>query len=252
MDFKNLINDYFNLPFKKISGIRCPYFNNARSKKRAELKALIGKGTPDEIVAEAKILSHQYFNDFLEKPNLDAQGIQNFLIENNLGVDCSGLVSHILNTAYPGFYKKIKFKNNNPWRKIITRLRPMENLSVKVYADDKNSHLITDGNSSYDWSEIRPLDMIIMLNIPKFHNRDHILLITEVTSEYIKYIHSREWLSEPRYEGGVTEGIIKITRPDKCLLDQTWLEKGVEGVDNQTWALKAKEAEELKIKRLKD
>jgi len=250
MDFKNLINDYFNLPFG-ISGIRCPYFNNARSKKRAELKALIGKGTPSEIVAEAKIISHQYYNDLLEKPNLDAQAIQNFLIENNLGVDCSGLVSQILNAAHPGFYKKIKFNSHGPWRKIITGLRPMENLSVKVYADDKNSHLITDGASLYDWSELRPLDMIIMLNIPKFHNRDHILLVTEVADEYIKYIHSREWLNESGYEGGVTEGLIKITEPGKCILDQTWVEKGLSGKENQTWALKAKEAEVFEIRRLK-
>ena len=49
-----IIDKYFNLPFAGVLGVRCPYFNNARRNLRGQLRGLVGKGTPEEIVEEAK------------------------------------------------------------------------------------------------------------------------------------------------------------------------------------------------------
>lgn len=248
---RQIIHDYLNLPFPDLTGVRCPYYNNIQGKKRAELKALIGKGNPREIVAEAQIISHQYENDYLKKPGLTADKVREFLDHHNLGVDCSGLVSQILQAENPGFYKKFKLGGGG-WRWLIRKLRPLENLSVQVYADDKNTILISDGKEKTDFTKIQTGDLIIMLEIPAFKNRDHILLVTETAPGYIKYIHARQWQDEPTNESGAYEGIIKITRPGESLLKQEWTEKGLTGTGNQTFELKAKGAKTLKIKRLKN
>ena len=57
---QKILNEYFNLPFTGVSGVRCPYFNNARLRQRAQLRVLVGKGTPKDIVEEAQIISLQY------------------------------------------------------------------------------------------------------------------------------------------------------------------------------------------------
>ena len=57
---QKLIDNYLSLPFPGVEGARCPYFNNAKLHARGQLRVLIGKGTPQEIVEEAKIISIQY------------------------------------------------------------------------------------------------------------------------------------------------------------------------------------------------
>lgn len=248
---QKLIQDYFNLPIMDIKNIKCPYYNNAYHKKRAELRALIGKGTPQEIASEAMIISRQYGNNFLRQKNLTAKEIIHFLTEHQLGIDCSGLVSQILNTEKPKFFKKIKFPKANILRKLLIKLRPIENLSARVYSDNENTELISSGKKTFNLNNLKPLDLIIMLEIPAFKNMDHILLITEVSENKIKYIHSRQWQNEPAEESGVTEGIINIIKPQGNILEQEWIEKEKIGEENQTFSLKAKGAKNLEIRRLK-
>ena len=157
---QKIIHDYLSLPFANVSGVRCPYFNNAKLGQRGQLKVLIGKGEPQEIVEEAKIISIQYHKDIFDKNGLcdihldhpaehaRAECIGQFLVDNNLGIDCSGFVANVLR-AHFAETKKIDLTKKlfiapktNLWRWLISRLRPIEQISVNVLAHEKNSEVL--------------------------------------------------------------------------------------------------------------
>ncbi len=255
------IYNYLNLPFSGISGVRCPYFNNARLGQRGQLKVLIGKGSPEEIVEEAKIISIQYRKGLFNKnglcnihsdhpaPHKQAECMRQFLVDSNLGVDCSGFVTnvlraHFIKTKKVDLAKKLFIADKtNLWRRFIARLRPVEQIDVNVLANEKNSETVND------LARIKPADLIIMLKTGPNKNHNHVLLVTETEENKIKYAHARAWSGEGKYGHGVSEGVITITNPDQGLLAQTWEEKNRANENNETY-LEAKQAEILIIKRL--
>jgi hypothetical protein len=263
---QKIIHEYFNLPFFGISGARCPYFNNAKIGQRGQLKVLIGKGAPTEITEEAKIISAQYCRGLFDKSGIcgvhlehpaeheEIECVRQFLVDNNLGVDCSGFVTNVLQKHYKetggfDFSKKIFITPKKFFlRWIISRLRPIEQINVKIYANDKNTGLITD------LTKIKPADVIIMLKTGPNKNHDHILLITEAeesaSGKKIKYAHSRAWFSEGKYGHGVSEGTINVVNPQKGLLDQLWEEKNKINEENETYR-EAKQASILEIRRIR-
>lgn len=260
------IKEYFNLPFSELKGVRCPYFINTRTNRRGQLRGLIGRGSPKEIVEEAKILSIQYNKNIFDKTGhcrlhghaenaIVVESVRKFLIDNNLGIDCSGLVSHILiehlkETKNVNLTRHFKFESNNFFRRLINRLRPIENMSVRAYTQDTNTSLIAEGEKNIDWTKISPADLIIMLKTGPKQNRNHILLITGNDGQKINYVHSRAWSGEGQYGHGVTRGEIIINNPSGNLLAQQWLEKNQTDSDNETF-LEAKNAETLEIRRIK-
>lgn len=52
---QSIIYNYLHVPIG--SRCVCPYFNNRRSKIRGGLRALVGKGSPEDIKEEVEILS---------------------------------------------------------------------------------------------------------------------------------------------------------------------------------------------------
>ncbi len=256
------IHDYLNLPFIGISGVRCPYFNNARARQRGQLKVLAGKGAPEEIVEEAKIISIQYRHDVFDKNGVfnahvdhpaeheQAECIRQFLVDNNLGIDCSGFVTNVLQKHFQETKrvdlarKLFVTPKKNLLRWIISRLRPVEQISVSVYANDKNTAIVND------LKIIQPGDLIVLLKTGPNKNHNHILLIEEIDGDKIKYAHARAWSSDGKYGHGVSQGAITITNPEKGLLEQVWEEKTRIGEDNETY-LEAKQAATLEIRRIK-
>jgi len=255
-----IIDDYFNLPFSGVMGVRCPYFNNRRLMRRGQLRVLIGKGTPREIVEEAKIISIQYHKgvvdkngaccaEHADKDDKPEEYLRKFLIENNLGIDCSGFITQVMlkhfgETKNINFLKKMfTAPKKNFIRWTISRLRPIEQMGVKAYANELNSKEIK-------MSEIQPADLVIMLETGPKNDRNHMLLVTEKTGDTIKYVHARAWSSEGKYGHGVYEGKIKIIKPEDGLPEQEWEEKGKTGSENES-LLEAKQARVLQIKRLK-
>ncbi len=254
---RKLIYDYLNLPFSNVSNVRCPYFIGSKRIARGQLRSLAGKGTPQEIVEEAKIMSIQYGHDILDKHGLchlpekqKVEAIRKYLIDHDLGIDCSGLVTHIL---------RAHFKETNNidlvkyihiisacgiYRRLVAKLRPIENIGISTLADDANTMRITRLNA------IESGDMITMLKTGPNKKRDHILLITDIENKVIKYVHARAWSSEGKYGHGVMIGQIKITDPNKNLLEQEWEELRKIGEENETY-LEAKRAERLEIRRVK-
>lgn len=259
---EQIIHNYFNLPFKGIAGVRTPYFNNTRQRERGQLRVLVGKGTPQEIVEETKIISIQYHAGLFDKQGdcclhnshtgkpVTPDDLRRFLVDHSLGIDCSGFVTQVLLTHYretkgENFMKKITIiPSDKIMRRLIAWLRPVENISVAVYANDTNSASIRN------IQEIKPGDLIIMLKTGPRHDHDHIILITDIQGKTIHYTHARAWNREGKYGHGVARGTITVTKPGGTILEQTWGEFGLVNEQNETY-LEAQNAEVLTIKRLR-
>ncbi len=257
---QKILDNYFNLPFEGVKGVRCPYFNNARLKQRAQLRVLVGKGTPKEIIEEAKIVSIQYHAGLFDKTGhcclhnehtgkeVNSDEVRKFLIDHNLGIECSGFVTQILRAHFQET-KNIditrKFFIVSPryfLRWLITLLRPIENIGVRRYLDDHNTKQIK-------WDEAQAGDVIVMLETGIKNNHNHILLITDRVGDTLKYAHARAWNSEGKYGHGVAIGEIKIINPNGTLLDQVWTEFSCVNEKNETWQ-EAKRAKILQMRRI--
>jgi hypothetical protein len=248
------INNYFNLPFPGVSGVRCPYYNNKRSSVRGQLRVLGGKGSPEEIIEESKIISIQYHLGLFENNGqckiADKDIFRKFLIDHNLGIECSGFVTQVLRDHFKETQKiditrKIFICSpKRLGRYLISKLRPIENIDVKVLADDKNSTPVKDQ------VDIKPGDIVTMLETGPQQKRNHVLLVKDNNSGVIKYVHARAWSSEGQYGHGVAEGTITIVDQNKGLLEQKWIESGKENDANETY-LEAKNAKTLEVRRLR-
>ncbi|OGH64906.1 MAG: hypothetical protein A2821_00315 [Candidatus Magasanikbacteria bacterium RIFCSPHIGHO2_01_FULL_41_23] len=241
---QKIIKDYLVLPFPD-HAISAPYFNNQRVKMRAALRVLIGKGSSQDIVEEAQIIS---LRDKIDLEKLNNTDLKKFLVEHNLGVDCSALAYYILDAENQarglGLLKKqIIFTNaKNPFRKILAKLRPVENISVAVLADDKNSKIVT-------LDTIQAGDLIILWRTGKDHKLNHILIVHQVDGNKISYVHSFRWSKDGLYDHGVQQGTVTISDKSKSLAEQIWEEKNKIGEENETWR-HVQLAEPVEIRRL--
>lgn len=242
-----IIEGYKNLPLGDCK-VKCPYFNNKRQKQRAGVKSKVGKGTPNEIQQEAKILVKK---QGVELSSLTYEQIQQFLVDNNLGIECSGYAYHILNEEIQVRKdKKLKsvldFSMKGFIRRFISRVRPVTNTNVELLSNPNNSKKIK-------LTQIKPADFISIKNFGPDKNRNHILLIKEVEYEHsepkiITYTHSFRWSKEGKYKHGVRDGTIKIQNLKQGLLDQQWLEKDKKNKKNETYRTAQKGI--LQIRRL--
>jgi hypothetical protein len=71
-----------------------PYFTNKGKYKNHGENVLVGKGTAKEIALKTIELANEKNIKLIE---LSSQQIYNFQKKNHLGIDCSGLVCHLLN-----------------------------------------------------------------------------------------------------------------------------------------------------------
>lgn len=246
---QKIITNYLRLPFA-YQDIFCPYFINKKNKIRGALRALIGKGTPDEIVEEATICA---LKEKINLATLDTSSLRKFLVDHHIGVDCSGFVYHVLDTELktnkkPSLGKSLHFPTtSNFFKKIIAKIRPAENANVQTFAHNANSKQI-------DLKNIQPGDVIVITDAGKDHGYQHIILVHDVIYETtnptnIHYTHSIELPQETWQEHGVRQGTITITNPEKSLLEQVWFERGQAGENNKFYVY-AKTARSIKAHRL--
>lgn len=243
-----VITQYAHLPLKG-KDVSCPYFNNRRSKVRAGLRVLLGKGSSTEIVDEALLFALREKVDLYTLSNED---FKKFLVEHNLGIDCSAFAYYILEAEYKQKGKgilssRIHYPNTSLLRRLIIKLRPIENIGVTTLENTKNS-------TELELKDAAPGDLIIMINSGKEHNLNHILVIYKVEYENdlpknLFYTHSFQWSVDGKYNHGIKSGIIEITDLTKPLLTQVWKEAGKGAGENETF-LRAAEAEILELKRL--
>jgi len=246
---QEIIKDYLDLPFPK-NDVACPYYNNRRAGARGALRVHAGKGNPDDIIEEALIIS---MREKVNLRNLDDVDLKKFLVDHNLGIDCSGFAYYTLAAELKARHKGRLDKYlhrpwiKNPLRKIIAKLRPIENTGVATFASVKNSHKIT-------LEKVKPGDIITMLDTGVKHDLHHLLVIYQVDLEDHKpitlhYIHCLQWTSDGQYNHGVRKGKIQIKDLNKDLLEQNWIEANQTGEKNETYT-RAKTAEKLELKRL--
>ncbi|NCO05175.1 MAG: hypothetical protein GW939_03435 [Candidatus Magasanikbacteria bacterium] len=214
----------------------CPYFNNKRSRARAALAVMIGKGTPDAIVQEAMLLAKKHHVQLAE---LTEDALKTFLVEHNLGIDCSGFAYHVLAA-------EVQAKTNtslrsclsfplvtNPFRRILAKLRPAENTNVKSLGHDNNSQVV-------ELTDIHPGDMVILFSQTQTAFVDHVLLVTDVVLENdvpvsFSYAHSYTWPTDGKIHHGIKRGQVLITDLTNSLIDQQWIEAGQTNKENYTW-----------------
>lgn len=240
-----VLDAYLQLPFAG-KHVNAPYFNNQRNKVRGGLRALIGKGTPADIVEEAELMA---LRDRIALGELSDEAIKKFLVDHNLGVDCSALAYYTL-AAEVGAKKKNDLRKvlhfthaTNLVRRFLTRLRPAENVSVAVLADDKNTMPIS-------LLHVQPGDLLILWQTGPEKKLNHVLVVHAVDEGAIHYTHTFRWSTEGQYNHGARQGRITITNPTKSLLDQTWAEKNKINNENETFE-HARNAAKLELRRLR-
>jgi hypothetical protein len=242
---RDMIDRYLALPLGAKPS--CPYFNNRRRHIRGGLRALKGKGTPEEIAEEAEIMAKLSRTDLSA---LSTDKLKEFLISKDLGVDCSGFAYHILNSlsqektgkSIQAFVRPIAF---GIFAKVRAKFRPAENMGVLSFRNDINSAEIKP-------SEARPGDIVTFIGTGRDKTYNHILVITGVDmiegDTRISYAHSYAWPSDGTSRHGVREGDILVHGDD--ILSGTWKEQGEIGTANYTYE-SAKNAKEVSIRRLK-
>lgn len=219
---KKLITDYTRLKFYETEVIT-PYYRNVK-RVRAELRSLAGKGSPEEIGEETIIYAKLRGVDL---STLSSSQIREFMQSQGIGIDCSGFVSHLLNEWSKAIGKgrldsHIRFPKASIYRRLIRRVRFIENLSADVLSSQENSVEI-------GVKAILPGDMIRLKGL---QHGDHIAIITRVEYDsdgmpiQFEYSHSSEQYGE---NNGVKKGRVRIKDLNSGLKDQEWLETDENG-----------------------
>jgi hypothetical protein len=236
-EVSKLINHYFNLKIDS-KNIKTPYHMNVKH-VRAELRGLVGKGTPQEMQEEVNIFAKlRNFN--LEKAS--SKEIRQFMQKEGIGIDCSGLIAHILDTWLKAekrgnLKSNIDFPKMSFFKRLAINIRPIENINADLLTNEKNTNPI-------DLKNVIVGDLLRLKGIKQGH---HIAIITNVKDNEIEYTHSTKHYGE---DNGIRIGKIRIKDKNKDLDQQEWLEKDGNGV---CWTLKqyTKQKEDNGTRRLK-
>jgi hypothetical protein len=229
-----VIDQYLNFHVDKIGavsagahqqGLTCsiPYYNNKRNGVRGGLRALSGKGSPRDIFDEVEIIM---LKEKIPVASLTDETFKWFLVDHNIGIDCSGFAYYILNAEGHARGKKsierhLSFPLSKGFiRKIRCLLRPVGNTGVGTFAHAENS-------TSVLLKDIQVGDMITMLDDDK--SRDHILVVHQIEYQNfipttIHYSHSIAWPTDGQYNHGVRQGKIDIIDINKPITEQIWSE----------------------------
>lgn len=186
-----------------------PYWSNKIIDNKIYLNGPFGgKGSWRQIQKITEIL--------LKKANIDPQTVtakQVYCLQkkHRLGIDCSGLVYHLLNYWYKiHFHKSIKRHLHGTNNKFGPR-----RINVASLSSNKNSIRLKNINLA------KTGDLIIM------DKKRHVLFVVESKNDHIVYVHS----SRRTKITGVHYGKILLTNPGKTLDYQTYSDKTKNGID---------------------
>ncbi len=129
-----------------------PYFiNTGKHQVMSRNNALVGKGSAKEITLQTIEFANQQNIKLLD---LTPQQIYNFQKKNHLGIDCSGLVCHLLN--------------------------------LKVDVRKTSADMLTSSPLSTPVTTLQPNDLI------RQKHGKHVLLVLSVDKKMVTYIHSSQ------------------------------------------------------------
>ncbi|MES3031598.1 MAG: hypothetical protein V4697_04290 [Patescibacteria group bacterium] len=219
-----------------------PYFNNARTGLRGALKAEIGKGTPKDIYDEVEQIT---VTSKIDTKDFTSETLKKFLVEKNLGIDCSAFVYYILNA------ESEERKTGGLDRHLVfpfaagflggfkSKMRPVENTDVRTFAHEKNSQVV-------ELKDVQIGDIITMIGSP-----NHILVIYRIEYQNfapttLHYVHAVAWPTDGLYGHGIHEGQIDIVNPHGGLLAQRWIELNRTDAQNHTFTRAQNSTTELR------
>jgi len=213
-----IIDKYRHLP---LAGklIVTPYSKN-RLGLRMGYRVYLGKAAPDELIAEIYSLAREKKFD-LDKA--DPEQIRVFMEKNSLGIDCSGFITQVLDALDPKLVRAMARRDfwRNPYRYLVARLRPFENLSIAHLTAPRNAYKLKD------------LSIVMPGDIIRTRKGRHGMLITAVSRDEsrqelksIEYAHSTSYYGQ---QHGVSVSKIKIVYPHESLRDQDWREQDEQG-----------------------
>ncbi|MFA6295359.1 MAG: hypothetical protein WC666_02970 [Candidatus Paceibacterota bacterium] len=262
----SVIDQYLNF---KVGNATCsvPYFNNKTTRARLALRTYIGKGSPKEIFEEVQ--------DLLLKNRIDLNAITNeslkkLLVDNNIGIECSGFAYYVLNAeseerSKGALDKHLSFINcHGLFGKIVCSLRPTENCDVSTLAHNKNSFPISIkdtqvgdiitmiGNSNNENGSTN--DSTKPLQESSQSSRNHILIIHRIEYQnfvpcVIHYSHAVSYPMDGIYGNGIRQGRIDIVFPDKPITEALWSEDNKTGENNPLFVRAQKT--KVEIRRLR-
>jgi hypothetical protein len=231
----SIIDRYLNFTVGPAS-CSVPYFNNKTKLSRLALRVNVGKGSPIDILEEIQSL---IIKAHIATDSLTTESLKKVLVDQNIGIDCSGFAYHILNaesveTKKMSLKKRLSFVNcRTLFDQIRCVLRPVENCDVVTFADTVNSSIIA-------LTDIQPGDIITMLDNSAEGERDHILVIHQVDYQNsaptkIHYSHAVAYPEDGVYGTGIKQGTIDIIDPNKAITEQSWTENGKTGDANRIY-----------------
>lgn len=205
------INEDHDQDYKKLHQV--PKDIDRFSRRDKKNMSLIGKASPTEIEQTVYKYAKKHH---LQLNSISKIQIRNFMEEHGIGIDCSGFVVWILNELFKEKYRKpiwelIEIKSGNLIRKLLVKLRPVSNISVRV--------LVNNSVPIQKVSDIRPGDLIITWE------GQHVLLVSKVKYDqennpiYFEYVNSTWWYGG---SNGVGKGKVTITKQDGDLKSQDW------------------------------
>jgi len=176
-----------------------PYFINNPKNKDQDSDAKVGKGNFEQI---AKLTIEKAKSTGTDLLNATPKQIYQFQKKHHIGIDCSGLVYHLLNTL------SIYLLNQNLDSILVGTddKKGVRRLSARMLTSSKNAIQIND------YQKIQTGDLILM------DQGKHVLFIIEKVDNKINYIHS----SQKTKTRGVHLGQITISDYQKTLDQQTW------------------------------
>lgn len=217
------------------------------------MRVNVGKGSPKDIFEET--------SDFMAKNHfpidqLADESLKKLLVDQNIGIDCSGFAYYILNAESEelgngSLDKHLSFINCSGFiGKLICSFRPEKNCDVATLAHDKNSQIVS-------CADIKPGDMITMTNESDDNlngERRHILIIHQIDYQNFKpfklyYSHAVAYPEDGLYGTGIKQGTIEIVDVNKPITEALWTEDGKTGTNNRIFNRAIKSNAE--VRRLK-
>ncbi|MEW6610318.1 MAG: hypothetical protein AB1352_01655 [Patescibacteria group bacterium] len=211
---QKIIRAYEALDFGQGRYVVCPYYNSGK-RQRAAAAVDSGKGSPEEIIEEVRMRALQLRLDF---GRLTAEEMRKFMIKENIGIDCSGLVAHALDPCVREKTGKslgnvLARGVNSLKRKLLLRFRPFSNIDVSILTAPTQSAAVS-------LADIAPGDLI------RTRGGKHVLLVekTERNDANIltafTFVHSTGRFFD--LDSGFRREKIVITNPTADLADQEW------------------------------
>ncbi len=194
----DVIRGYEHLQVAPNVFVRCPYYRNPSSGvKKWGLSVFSGKGSPQDIEEELKIIEKLEGVTF---GVMSPEDVEFVMRKYRLGVDCAGFIAHVMDAWMKESTGRPLVRHLVPYggflQRIFWRFRPFTHMSVRALISEANSFPST-------LSEVLPGDLMVFLG-----EIDHAAIVVSVKREEgrpieVSYAHSAYEKGDGKIKTGV-------------------------------------------------